>query len=81
MLSYNLLDQVKGANEAILAFMAAGENDYLAGELPPRSVNKELTREKKKNIEEDREIQKNQQDKWDKLNNQSFPASDPVAKY
>lgn len=41
----------------------------------------ELTPEEEEIIEQDREVQKKQEKKWDQLNDDSFPASDPVARY
>lgn len=81
MLTHNLLDQVKSTGDAFRAFLYAGENDYLAGEFTRKNVNEKLTPKKQEEIKEDRKIQKHQQSEWDKINNQSFPASDPVAKY
>ncbi len=81
MFTHNLLDQFKSTGDAFRAFLDAGENDYLAGEFSRKDVNEKLTPKKKENIAEDRKIQKKQQSEWDKINNQSFPASDPVAKY
>lgn len=81
MLTHTFMDQVKVTGDAIRAFMAAGENDYLAGDISRSEVNKGLTKDKKKIIKEEKKIQKKQENEWDKMNNQSFPASDPVARY
>lgn len=35
----------------------------------------------KETVRKEREIQQKQQSKWDELNKDSFPASDPVARY
>lgn len=81
MFTHTLLDQFKDTNNAIRAFFAEGENDYLAAELTREKVNKRLKKDKKEIIKEERDVQKKQQSEWDKMNNQSFPASDPVARY
>lgn len=35
----------------------------------------------KETVKKEREVQQKQQKKWDDLNKDSFPASDPVARY
>lgn len=47
----------------------------------PKQSNKSLEKKNKEIIQEERKAHKKKQDNWDDIDKQTFPASDPVAKY